>query len=120
MLISFFRFTSWFDTDCNIVTHWKNFRKTSCMNIDYNYLTTIFKSIFSQMYEFLVKNIYLRILHMNFVRSKWKFVNNTRNTYIWVKILIKCCIQMIAAHANGFLLSSPNASQYCKRYQTRK
>ena len=31
MFISLFRVTSWFDTVCNIVTRWANFRKNSCM-----------------------------------------------------------------------------------------
>ena len=36
MLISLFRVTSWFDTVNNIVTRCLNFRKNSCMNINYN------------------------------------------------------------------------------------
>ena len=86
MLISLFRVTSWFDTVCNIVTHWVNFRKNSCINMNYNYPTTIFRSIFAQNVQISVENIYLQFLLMNFSRSKWKKnVNNTRNTYIWVE-----------------------------------
>ena len=61
-LISRFRVSSWFDTVYNIVTHWMNFRKkkNNCMNMNYNYPTTIFRSIFSpKMYEFLIEKIYI-------------------------------------------------------------
>ena len=37
---------SWFDTVCNIVTRWVNFWKNSCINMNNNYLTTIFRSDF--------------------------------------------------------------------------
>ena len=47
MFISLFRVTSWFDTVYNIVTRLVNFRKkNSCMNMNYNYPTTIFRSVF--------------------------------------------------------------------------
>ena len=49
MLISCFRITSWFDTVCNIVTDWMNLKKTICMNMNYNYLTAIFRSILTQI-----------------------------------------------------------------------
>ena len=78
---------SGFDTVCNIVTSWVNFRKNSSMNMNYNYPTTIIRSIFAQMYKLLVGKYIFTFLPMNLSRSKWKIVNNTRNTYIWVKIL---------------------------------
>ena len=56
MRISLFRVISWFDTVCNIVTRWVNFRKkNSCININYNYPTTIFRSIIALMYKCLVE-----------------------------------------------------------------
>ena len=47
-LISLFRITTWFDTIYNVVTSWMNFRKNNCMNMNYNYSTTICRSIFAQ------------------------------------------------------------------------
>ena len=47
--------------------------KANCMNKNYNYPTTIFRSIFTQVYKFLVVKIYiLQFLLMNCSRSKWK------------------------------------------------
>ena len=66
----FFRVTSWFDTVCNAVTRWMNFRKkTSCMNMNYTYPTTIFRSILPKMYKFLVEKDIFSFLLMNFSRS---------------------------------------------------
>ena len=48
MLISLFRVTSWFDSVYNIVSRWANFRKNSCMTMNNNYPTTIFRSILTQ------------------------------------------------------------------------
>ena len=95
ILISLFRVTSLFGTVCIILT----LENTSCMNINYNCPTTIYRSIFAQMYKFLDENIYLHFLLINFSRSKWKIVNNTRNTCIWVKILLYVIVH---DHANGF------------------
>ena len=46
-----------------------------------------------QRYTFLVENIYLQFLLMNFSGSKWKIVNDTRNTYIWVKIILNMVVR---------------------------
>ena len=56
MLISLFRVTY---TVRNIAIRWTNFRKTSCMNMNYTYATTKFRSIFAQMYKFLVEKRYI-------------------------------------------------------------
>ena len=46
----------------NIVTRWVNLReKNSNMNVNYNYPTTIYRSIFAQMYKFLVEKYILTI-----------------------------------------------------------
>ena len=67
MLISLFRVTSWFETVCSIVTRWVNFiKKNNCMKMNYNYPTTIFRSIFAQMYKISGRKIYLQFLLMNF------------------------------------------------------
>ena len=52
------------------------------------------------MYEFLVENIYLQFLLMNFSRSKLKIVNNTKG-----QNTSKYCSQIFVGHvvANGFL-----------------
>ena len=73
MLISLFRVTSWFDTVCNIVTRWVNFKKkNSCINMNYNYLTTIFRSIFTQMYKFLVEKYIFTIFPYELFKVKMK------------------------------------------------
>ena len=46
-------FTSWFYSVYNFVTR---------MNMNYNYLTTIYESIFAQMYKFLVEKYIFPIL----------------------------------------------------------
>ena len=52
-LISLSRVTFWFDTVYNIVTLYK---KKSCMNMNYNYPTTIYLEVSSpKMYKFLVE-----------------------------------------------------------------
>ena len=64
------------------------FRKNSCMNMNYNCPTIIFRSIFAQMYKFLVEKYVFTIFAYELFKVKIKIVNNTRNTYIWVKILL--------------------------------
>ena len=113
-----------FDTICNIVTSWVNFRKKNgYMNMNYNYPTTIYRSIFTQMFKFLVETYTFTIFalltfqghnekkkqcstyqrkcqclvcrYQNSLIGKQRIINNTRNTYIWVKILILYCSQII-------------------------
>ena len=57
------------------------------------------------MYKFLVEKYKFTILRVNFSMSKWKIVNNTRNTYILGQNTFKYCSQTIVlyVHANGFL-----------------
>ena len=57
MLIILFRVTSWFDTVYNGVTLWMNLRKNNCMNMTYNYPTTIFRSIFTQNVQIFGRKI---------------------------------------------------------------
>ena len=74
MLISLFRVTSWFDTVCNIVTRLVNFRKkNSCMNMNYTYQTAIFRSIFAQIYKFLVEKYIFTIFAYEFFKVKLKY-----------------------------------------------
>ena len=56
--------------------------------MNYNYPTIIFRSIFAQMYKFLVEKYVFTIFAYELFKVKIKIVNNTRNTYIWVKILL--------------------------------
>ena len=58
MLISRILVTYWFYTVCNIVTILVNFRENIYLNMNYNYSTTIYGSIFAQIYTFLVENIF--------------------------------------------------------------
>ena len=53
MLISLFRVTSWFDTAYNTVAHWLNFRENHLHEHELH-LTTIYRSILTQIYVFLV------------------------------------------------------------------
>ena len=63
MLISLFRVTPWFDTVCNIVTR---------MDMNYNYPTTIYRSIFAQMYKFLVEKYIFTIFAYELFKVKLK------------------------------------------------
>ena len=58
MLISLFRVTSWLDTVCNIVTRWVNLRE----NMNWNYVTTIFRSILTQIYMYFWYYLHFFIL----------------------------------------------------------
>ena len=64
------------------------------------------------MYKFLVGNIYLQFLLVNFSRSKCRIVNNTRNTLYLGQNTSKYRSQVIVVyvHAHGFLYSSPSFS----------
>ena len=86
MLISFFKVTSWFDTVFSIVTRWVNFRRKKTVAWTWTAIIRLqYLEVFSpQCTNFWLQNIYLQFLFMNFSRSKWKIVNITRNTYIWV------------------------------------
>ena len=44
--------------------------KNSCMNMNYNYLTTIFRSIFAQMYKFLVEKYIFTIFAFELFKVK--------------------------------------------------
>ena len=57
------------------------------MNMSYSYPTTMYESIFAQMYIFVVEKYVLQVLLKNVSKIKAKIVNNTINTYIWAKIL---------------------------------
>ena len=62
--------------------------------MNYNYLTTIFRSIFAKMYKFLAEKYIFTIFAYDFFNVKIKKnVNNTRNTYIWVKILLNIVVR---------------------------
>ena len=56
--------------------------------MDYNYLTTIYRIVFAQMYKFLVEKYIFTIFAYEIFKVKSKIVNNTRNTYIWIKIFL--------------------------------
>ena len=59
--------------------------------MNYNYLTTIARSIFTQMYKFLIeKYIFTTFAYEG---QNKKNVNNTRNTYIWFKILLNLVVR---------------------------
>ena len=57
------------------------------MNMSYSYPTTMYESIFAQMYIFVMEKYFLQVLIKNVSKIKAKIVNNTINTYIWAKIL---------------------------------
>ena len=69
------------------------FRENINLNMNLSYSTTIYESYLARMYKFLVEKYFL-ILLINFswskikknVNNKSKIVNDTRNTYIWIKI----------------------------------
>ena len=63
------------------------------MKMNYNYPTAIFRSIFAQMYKFLVENYIFTSFAYELFKVKMKIVNNTRNMYIWVKILLNIVVR---------------------------
>ena len=76
-----------FDIVCNIVTHWVNFRKNSCMNMNYNCPTTIYRDILIHMYKFLVEKYIFTIFAYKFFMLKMKnckqyqkYINLGQNT----------------------------------------
>ena len=62
-------------------------KKGIYMNMNYRSLTTMYESNFTKMYIFLVEKYFFAILAIKMSWLKAKIVNNTRNTYIWAKIL---------------------------------
>ena len=75
--------------------------KTICMNIPFNYLTTIYeyRSILTQIYVFLVLfTIYIFFFHFDlekFISKNCKYIFSTRNLYISI-----CCSRIIVVHAH--------------------
>ena len=56
-----------------IVTRWVNFRKkNSCMNMKFNHTTTIFRSIFTQIFTFLVEKYIFTIFAYELFKVKLK------------------------------------------------
>ena len=105
MFISLLRISFWFDVVCNIVTRWVNFRETICMNMNYNYPTTIYRSIFAQMSKFLVEKYAFTIFAYELVKVKMKncklyqkYLYCGHNTSIYCSQII-----VVHVHANGFL-----------------
>ena len=106
MLINLSRVTFWFDTVYNFVTRWVNFRKkSSCMDMNYNYPTTIFRSFFAQNLQISGRKIYIyNFCLWTFKGQNEKNVNNTRNTIYLGQNTFKYRSQIIEVyvHANGF------------------
>ena len=73
--------------------------------MNYNYPTTILRSISPIMYKFLVEKYKLQFLLVKFSRSKWKIVNTTRNTLYLGQTTSKTRSQIIVVyvHENVFL-----------------
>ena len=67
-----FLVTSWFDSVCVTVTRWVNFRENICMNMKYSYSTTMYESVFAQIYIFLVEKYFLQFLLKNVFMIKSK------------------------------------------------
>ena len=88
------------------------------MNINYNYQTTIFRSIFAQMYKFLVeKYIFSNFAYELFKVKMKKNVNNTKNTIYLGQNTSKYCSQIIVVHvhANGVLYCALFKAIYLER-----
>ena len=65
-----------------------NFRKNIYMNMNYNYLTTIYESVYAKMYKFLVEKYIFPIFAYKFFMVKTKTCKkNPDIIYIRVKIL---------------------------------
>ena len=62
--------------------------------MNYNYPNTIFRSIFAQMYKFLVEKYIFTIFAYELFKVKLKIVNNTRKKHnIRVKILLNIAVR---------------------------
>ena len=70
--LPFFRVTSWSDTVWDVVTRWVKFRETICMSTNFNYLTTMLRSIFSQNVLFRVEKYIFTIFAYELFKVKMK------------------------------------------------
>ena len=106
MLISLFRVTSWVDTVYNIVTRWVNFRKKSCMNVNYNiwlrYLEVFWPNIY--VHVFLVLFTVFQFDLEKFISKIVNIYFSTRNLYILDENTSKyrSRIFVVHVHANVF------------------
>ena len=60
----------------------------TCMNMNYKYLTTIYRSILTQIYVFLVLITIFHFDHEKFISKKCNKYFFTGNLHIWAKILL--------------------------------
>ena len=75
------------------------------MNMNYNYPTTIFRSIFAQMYKFLVEKYIFTIFAHEFFKVKIKKCKLYQKYIYLGQNTSKHCSKIIVVHvhANGFL-----------------
>ena len=99
---------SWFDTVCNIVTRWVTYRENHfCMIWNYNYLTTIFRSILTQIYVFLVLFTFLFHFDLEKVISQ-----NCKYMFFYQKLVYlgdntsKFCKRIIVVHVHAAVFFS--------------
>ena len=89
------------------MTRWVNFRKNTYINMNCNYSTTIWESIFAQIYIFLVEQYFFQFLLINVSRSKAKVVKNTYiQKYIYMGLNTHpYCSWITVVLVNGDILS---------------
>ena len=76
------------------------------MNLNYNYPTTIFRSIFARMYNFSGRNIYIYNFYLRTFQGQNEKLQIIPEIHIFLgQNACKYCSQIIVdhVHANGFL-----------------
>ena len=98
-----FLVTSWFDSVRITVKRWLNCRVNIYMNMNYSYPTIQHMKVLSSK----CTNIWLKkpfFPFFSYTIFMKKNVNNTRNTYIWVKIISYISwITVVLVHVNIFI-----------------
>ena len=71
--------------------------------MNYNYQTTIFRSILPKMYKYPIEIFIFTIFAYELFKVKMKIVNSTRNLYILVQNAsnYRRQISVVNVHANG-------------------
>ena len=82
-----FLITFWFNSVCVTEPRSVNFRENIYINMNYSYPTTMYESIFAQMYIFIVEKYFFAIFALIKFMVKSKNCKYTRNTYIRANIL---------------------------------
>ena len=109
MLISLFRVTSWFDTVCNIATHWVNFRDNHLHEHDLqlsNY--NIYKYFDPNIMYFWYYLQFFILTLKKFISKKCKYIFFYQKFVHLGENTSKYCSQIIVVHVHAIVFFSKN------------